>query len=167
MKAWYLIYTKPRQEKIAQSHLERQGYRIYLPLTKQRKRYRSKWQEVIEPLFPSYLFIYLSSDTDNWKPIRSTRGVNRLVQFGDTPMVVPNELIEVITGNQDGEGYIAIDIDAPQKGDPIRVAEGSLEGIEGIFVENKGENRVIVLLNIVGNLTRTALDVIQIEKMDK
>ena len=32
-----------------------------------------------EPLFPGYLFIRLDSTHDNWYPIRSTRGVNRVV----------------------------------------------------------------------------------------
>ena len=29
--AWYLIHTKPRQEHIALTNLERQGYTCYLP----------------------------------------------------------------------------------------------------------------------------------------
>ncbi len=35
--AWYLIHTKPRQEHIALTNLERQGYTCYLPLLRVEK----------------------------------------------------------------------------------------------------------------------------------
>jgi len=31
-RAWYLLYTKPRQEQRAVENLKRQGYIAYLPL---------------------------------------------------------------------------------------------------------------------------------------
>ena len=36
--AWYLIYTKPRQEIVALENLERQGFNVYLPLYKKLKK---------------------------------------------------------------------------------------------------------------------------------
>ena len=71
---WYLIATKPRQEAVALLNLERQGYRVQLPKVELRKRRRGKWQEVIEPLFPGYLFVALATGVDDTAPIRSTVG---------------------------------------------------------------------------------------------
>jgi len=28
-KCWYLVYTKPKEELLAESHLIRQGYNVY------------------------------------------------------------------------------------------------------------------------------------------
>ena len=69
MKNWYLIYTKPHKEQLARENLERQGYEIYLPMARLRRRRMGKGATRIEPLFPRYLFIHLDAKTDNWSPI--------------------------------------------------------------------------------------------------
>ena len=69
-RKWYLIFSKPRQETIAKTQLERQGYEVYLPLVEQRKKRLGRARTVIEPLFSRYLFIHLDSHTDDWRPIR-------------------------------------------------------------------------------------------------
>ena len=92
-KSWYLVYTKPRQEALAQANLERQDYGVYLPKVRQMRRRRGKQEAVVEPLFPRYLFIHLDTQSDNWGPIRSTFGVASLVRFGSEPAQVPDELV--------------------------------------------------------------------------
>ncbi|HSA40732.1 MAG TPA: transcription termination/antitermination NusG family protein, partial [Mycobacterium sp.] len=49
-------------------------------------------QKVEESLFPGYLFIQLDAQS-NWAPLRSTRGVSRLVVFSGYPLPVPAGLI--------------------------------------------------------------------------
>lgn len=47
------------------------------------------------PLFPRYLFVFFDPDVDRWRPICSTRGVERL--FGatpETPTPVPHDVVE-------------------------------------------------------------------------
>ena len=73
MLAWYLLYSKPRQEGVAVENLKRQGYETYLPLVRTRRRRQGQYVSLVEPMFPRYLFIHLSDQTDNWGPIRSTR----------------------------------------------------------------------------------------------
>ena len=48
MKNWYLIKTKPRQEKIAIQNLENQGYKVFCPF--------AKINNQLVVLFPGYLF---------------------------------------------------------------------------------------------------------------
>ena len=90
--AWYLLYSKPRQEGVAVENLKRQGYETYLPLIRTRRRRQGQYVSLVEPMFPRYLFIHLSDQTDNWGPIRSTLGVSGLVRFGDLPAQVPGRL---------------------------------------------------------------------------
>ena len=85
MKLWYAIHTKPRQEDLAAEHLRRQEFEVYLPRIKQPRRYRGRWRDAIEPLFPRYLFIRLELGSENVAPIRSTRGVTKLVSFNGQP----------------------------------------------------------------------------------
>ena len=74
MKKWYLIKTKPRQERIAIANLENQNYNVYCPLAKINNK--------IVVLFPGYIFINLDENEENWSPIRSTKGVLNFVKFG-------------------------------------------------------------------------------------
>ncbi len=82
---WYLVHTKPRQEACALQNLERQGYDCYLPLLASEKLIKGAVTKLAEPLFPRYLFIRLDTgdSAKSWSPIRSTRGVSKLVGFGN------------------------------------------------------------------------------------
>jgi len=35
---WYLAYTKPREERIAEANLQQQDFEVYLPLYKKFKK---------------------------------------------------------------------------------------------------------------------------------
>ena len=75
MKRWYVIYTKPRGERIAEENLQGQGYETYLPRSDPPHERACKRVAAPEPLFPRYLFIHLDVERENPSPIRSTFGV--------------------------------------------------------------------------------------------
>ena len=145
---WYLVHTKPRQEKCALQNLELQGYQCYLP-TLPSEKLRQGLIVTDEPLFPRYLFIRLGQgdSAKSWVPIRSTRGVSRLVSFGGEPAKVNDGLIELLRAQE-----------ASVQGDPKRLfspgervclSEGPFAGIEGIFQMVHGEQRVMVLIELL------------------
>ena len=154
---WYLIFTKPRMERQAVEHLERQGYCTYLPLMAATRRQRGRYRQIIEPCFPRYLFIHLNTRTDNWAPIRSTIGVSRLVEFGGIPAIVPDELVRELQCREDETGLQRPPEPLFKPGDPVTVMNGPLTGLQGIFQATKGSDRVAVLLDIVGKNTLTTL----------
>lgn len=163
-RAWYLIYTKPRSEQRACSRLNEQGYVTYLPRCRVNKVYRSKRTVIIETAFPNYLFIRLDEQLDNWAPIRSTPGVNHLVRFGAMPARVPEEFIEAMQSNEDAEGYQQMRQPILSPGDPIRIVAGPMAGLEAIYSASKGSDRVLIMLDIIGKLTRVELKYVDIEK---
>jgi transcriptional antiterminator RfaH len=93
---WYLVHTKPRQEHCALENLQNQGYACYLPLLACEKLLGGKLQASWAPLFPRYLFIQLNTELQgkSWAPIRSTKGVHRLVCFGSDPARVDPALVQ-------------------------------------------------------------------------
>ena len=163
MKAWYLIHSKPRQEHIAKEQLERQGYRTYLPLFPLRRRRLGRTVKIIAPMFPRYLFIHLSDQTDDWRPIRSTIGVANLVRFAQAPARVPESLIMALQERENEEGIQVLPDRDYQPGDRVRIAEGPFEGFEGIFQETSSRNRVLLLLQIAEKFVQLQLDAGQIE----
>ena len=166
-RRWYLVYCKPRQERVAVENLERQGYETYLPRVRETRRRAGQRIKVIAPLFPRYLFIHLDQEFDNWGPIRSTLGVLSLVRFGQSPARVPDELLAFLRGREDAEGVQSIEPQPLKAGARVRVASGSLAGYEGIFLARTGRERVVVLLDILGKATRTQMDALDIEPVTR
>ena len=165
-KSWYLVYTKPRQEALAQANLERQDYGVYLPKVRLMCRRRGKQEAVVEPLFPRYLFIHLDTQSDNWGPIRSTFGVASLVRFGSEPAQVSDELVAHLKAQEGQDGLHEWAEPNLKVGDRVRVAEGPLKGVEGILLARSGQERVMLLLEMLGKEVRTHLVTGKIEPAD-
>lgn len=143
---WYLIQCKAKQELRAQDNLQRQGYHCFLPLYSVEKRRKGKYVEVIEPLFPGYLFIALNSIDDNWAPIRSTRGVQRIVAFAGVPVAVPTRVIEQLIEAEQQDNRVNPVL---KPGDKLRITEGPFKTLEAVFHSFNGEERVFVLLDVM------------------
>lgn len=146
---WYLIHTKPRQEECARRNLEQQGYACYLPYLSVEKVKQGAIATVSEPLFPRYLFIRLESgeSAKSWSPIRSTKGVHRLVTFGTTPAKVDERLIHVLQAQENNANAVPQPLFSP--GERVIITEGAFSGIEGIFQMADGEKRVMVLIELL------------------
>ena len=138
---WYLIQTKPRQESRAEDNLRRQHFECYRPV----KPNAAGNGKADEALFPGYLFIRLDRKLDNWYPIRSTRGVARVVAFGSEPTPVRDELIEQLRQR------LAAPSQKPQfePGEKVQLHSGSFNELEAIFVSADGEKRSVILLNLL------------------
>ena len=160
---WYLVYCKPRQETVARENLARQGYETYLPVMRDVRRRHGKRVAVIAPMFPRYLFISLSNQTDNWGPIRSTLGVVSIVRFGREAARVPDSLMAALRSREDMQGIQILPIDEYKPGSRVRITQGSFAGYEGIFQAASGRDRVTVLLDILGRDARTTVDTASIE----
>jgi transcriptional antiterminator RfaH len=163
---WHLLLTKPREDERAQQHLENQGYEIFRPLIRQFKIKKGKQVATLEPLFPRYIFIRLDKVLSNWSKLRSTRGVAQLVRFADMPTIVPETIINTLK-NQCQEGNILdVTLDEPfvfRPGDNVEITEGSFKGLQAIIAEQKGEDRVILLLNLLGKEQALEIPISQIK----
>ncbi len=165
MQAWYLIYTKPKQEEVALLNLEQQNYTAYLPKVMGLKRKQGRSIKTVLPMFPRYLFIQLDDQTDNWGPIRSTIGVANMVRFGMDAARVPNELIDEIRAREDSDGVVALPDKDFEKGQTVRITTGPFEGYEAVFSDRQAKNRVLVLLKIAENFVNVKLDQHEIESI--
>ena len=157
MQGWFAVVTKPRSEAIAHANLERQGYRCLWPRVRRALRGPEGVRERVECLFPSYLFLHADTERESLAPVRSTRGALGLVRFGGLPAQVPDAVIERIHARIDAEdGLVRLEFPDLAPGDRVRVRQGPLSGIEGIFLASSGGERVRLLLDLLGT-TREVL----------
>ncbi|HEY9572828.1 MAG TPA: transcription termination/antitermination NusG family protein, partial [Pusillimonas sp.] len=155
--AWHVAYTKPRQEDIAKTNLERQEFEVYLPLFKTFKKPRkgaaaaqSEALLAYEPMFPRYVFFKPKSATQSLGVLRSTRGVASVVMFGTSFAHVQPELLQSIRAAEQARNQAGIEQVSPyQPGSRVRLCDPALSGLEGL-VQEVSAKRVVLLLEILG-----------------
>ena len=160
MKNWYLLQTKPNQENKAILNLENQNYEVYQPKISTRKKKKGQWQSISETLFPLYLFIHLNTEKDNWTKINSTLGVNRFVRFGlgNLPSPINDEIIATIKKQEQALNQETSVGQQFKKGDSITLSNKNFDNIKAIFQETSKENRVFVLLSLLGKNHKIEVD---------
>lgn len=130
-------------------NLRRQGYQCYLPTLPSEKLRQGLLTVADEPLFSRYLFIRLGpgDSAKSWAPIRSTKGVSRLVSFGIEPARVDDGLIKMLRTQ---EASVRSEPERLFKhGERVHLTEAPFAGIEGIYQMADGERRVMVLIEIL------------------
>jgi len=150
-RKWFAVRTKSRQEDIATMHYKRQGFTVYSPMMQSIRRHARKTEQVMRPLFPGYIFLHLNSYEQDWTAIGSTIGAIGPVRFNEYYPPVPDWVIAGIQARENDCGFIplrSIGTKTLKSGSRVRVAMGDKE-IEGIFLNFRDEDRVIVLLDIL------------------
>lgn len=154
---WYVAYTKPKGEMIAQENLLRQDYLVQLPLM--RKVVRRKIS--LEPLFPRYLFFSTSSDRQAITPVRSTVGVTSIVRFGIDLAVLSDQQCQTIMAyaqaQQAGGLGALLDAQGIHPGQKVVVNVGAFAGLEGL-VSMVSKDRVMVLMSLLGKEQNLGFD---------
>lgn len=137
---WYLLKTKPRQESRAKENLENQQLTTYLPVLIRK-------DERVEPLFPGYIFIAATTGPGAMGAVRSTRGVMDFVRFGTELAFARESLIQEIRAV---EGHFR-GVPRFVPGQEVVCKSGPFAGLRGIFEAESGEERCIILLNLLNS----------------
>ena len=154
---WHLIYTKPRKESLALEKLSEQGLISYLPLKPVERIRRGKRQVLQEPLFQRYLFIEADDRfLMRRHAIRSTPGVSHLLQIGETDASVDDELIGIIRSLEAGHQDLVEAYFKPNS--VVKITQGLYHDLEAIFVEDQGEQRALLLIQLLQTDTRISID---------
>ena len=158
IERWYAVCCKPRQESVAEENLLRQGFQVYLPRIRIRQRRRRQWIDAVEVLFPRYIFIRVDPLQRSTASVRSTRGVVGMVRFGGQPAVVPDKIMDALRQREDADSGMHLD-ERPlfSAGETVKLVEGPLAGMEGVFTEQDGDKRVIVLLELLGKANKVTV----------
>ena len=142
MEKWYVINTKPKKEFDVEKIFHEGGITVYTPKYRDGNR--------VKPFFPGYQFIFFSYP-EQYKLVKYTRGVKRIVGNDEGPIPLEEEILSEIKGREiDGHIEFAKHGVAPAVGDEIEVVEGPLKGLRGIFKKDlTDQDRVMILLNYV------------------
>lgn len=163
---WFAVRCKPGQECSAQQEFERQGLEAYLPREVKLIRHARKMTKVSRPFFPGYLFLHLAPAECRWTAIRSTRGAVCAVHFGVNYPSMPDAVIAAMKSLEDTSGFICQgeDPESPfESGERVMVRDGQFSGIEGVFVCRDGDERAMVLLEMLQRQVRAKLPLVSLK----
>jgi transcriptional antiterminator RfaH len=156
---WYVVQTHGHAETKALTHLARQGFTAYLPRYLKRRRHARRIETIAAPLFPRYLFVTMDMMCQRWRSIHSTIGVARVVCNGDDPVPIADDVVESLRAREDGQGFVTLR-QRPRfaLGEKVRVLDGVFADCLGLFDGMKDNDRVAVLLDLLGRKVRLVLD---------
>ena len=148
---WYVAYTHPQKEHVAELNLKQQGFEAFLPKYEKIKRHARREEKVLAPLFPRYIFVQIDLEKDRWFSINSTRGVSTLLYSSDNkPARVPLQVIEGLKSQQNESGIVPLaTLSLFESGETVRVKEGVFADHEAKYQKMKDGERVELLLTFM------------------
>lgn len=143
-RAWWIVYTKSRQEKSLARDLL--GHRIpfYLPLVSRDHLTRGRRVRAHVPVFPGYLFLF--GTPDERVDSLTTNRISRIL-----PVPTQQELCRDLRQLAN-----LIAIGAPltieqrlSPGRKVRIRSGPMAGFEGTIVQRRGSNRLLIAVSFL------------------
>lgn len=160
--AWYLVHTHLGKEKLVLRHLERQGYRVFLPLHTKKIKVGRTTKEVTAAFFPAYLFVSFDRATQNWRPINGTFGVKHLVCFNQIPALVPRGIMDALWARLEPDGLIHA-APALSAGDKVKISDGPFVGQIAEIESLPSRDRARLLIDIMSQRVPIELDQTSLE----
>lgn len=149
LQLWYVLHTKSRHESVVNEALAKKSMEVFLPKVKVRSARRDRKAMIHIPLFPGYLFIKTDLHPHTHLDIVKTAGVVRLIGTHQGPVPVPDETVASLK--------IMVAAEMPittghrlQRGDRVQVVNGPFAGVAGTFVRYRGQGRVVVNIEALG-----------------
>lgn len=160
-RQWWVLHTRPRQEKSLARQLLENRVPFFLPLIPRRTRVRGRVMTSYNPLFTSYLFLFANHServaalathrvvlslkvTDQerlWHDLRQTR---RLIDAG-APITPEDRL---------------------QSGMTVEIRTGPLAGLKGRIVRTAAGRRFVVQVDFIQRGASVELDDFMLAKSD-
>lgn len=147
-KKWYAVHTRSRHEKVVAAQLSNRGVETYLPLVEEIHRWSDRRKRVRVPLFPGYAFIHARDSAETLATVAQVPSAVGLVGATSGGAPIRDEEIAAV------HRLLANNIPCVHHpflkvGQRVRIRGGSLEGIEGTLLARKGENCLVVSIELI------------------
>lgn len=153
--SWYALEVRSRYEKSVHSHLAREGYEAFLPLSREWHRWADRTKLVELPLFPGYLFCRFEPLRTH--PVFKSPGVMGVVRIGNAPATVDSAEIEALQRAQMARLPFAA---WPEllKGQRVIMSNGPLTGLHGTVVEIRRTLRLVLSVTLLQRCVLVEID---------
>ena len=143
-----MAYTRSRHEKKIAAQLSEANIVHFLPTVKQLNNWHDRKKQVVKPLFPSYIFIYLNSQGNYYEAL-NTNGVLYFIKQGKEISTISEEVINSIRFLTSFESGIEVTAQKFQPGQMVTIQQGVFAGLSCEVVEHCGKSNILVRVNLL------------------
>lgn len=154
MGKWVVVNTHPHRESLAIENLMRQQFSVYCPQIRKRVTHARRSQDVLRPLFPSYVFVQI---WESWRSILSTFGVRSLIMCGEKLSYLDDGFVHSLKQREVG-GVITRPEEPYQVGQQVRIAGGAFDGLIATILSLNDKDRLLVLLEMLNRPVKVKVD---------
>lgn len=156
-KFWYAIYTLSRSEKKLAKELDKKGIENFLPLLPLKKQWSDRTKTVLEPVFPSYVFVKMNLKSEKIRVLQ-TSGAHHILSLNGSPLPIPEEEIELVKiFVRDFPEHLRVQSEEKlEPGNKVLITRGSFKGYRAIVVRKISS--VSVKVNISGIQSSISVD---------
>ncbi len=158
---WWVAHTKSRNEKALAHDLMAKNISYFLPMTWKARRQTHRTIKSLLPLFTGYLF-FCGDEVARVELLKTNRVANLLDVKNQEGFI--RELIRFEQALRAGAPLV------PHKyietGQWCRVIAGPLLGLEGIVVQTRGDTRLVLQINMLGQAASVEIDMDMIEPVE-
>jgi transcription antitermination factor NusG len=146
---WFAVYTRPKWERKVTELLIKKQIKAYCPLNRDFREWGDKRKGTIDPLFSSYVFVYLTEE-EQAKVIK-TRGVISFIYWLGNPAIISNEEIDTIKRILDEYTDVKLKKTFVNPNEQLKIISNPLMLRKGNVLEVRN-NTVEVLLPSLGQM---------------
>lgn len=153
MQSWYVLKTKPRQEKAVRTVLQAMGIEYFLPTTTEFHYYGHGRKKKIEsPVLPSMVFVRVEADDRFAVSNNMKYDVHYLVDRNtNSSMVVSDKQMQdfMLVCNAPEVKLECVDVAVD---DRVTIHGGQFDGLQGVVNRTNGKKRFIIVLDGIANI---------------
>ena len=156
---WYLLRSKPKQERVLVETLAARGVEGYCPRVLE-PRWHARAPRGPMPLFPLYVFARFQSAA-GFATVNFCTGAAGVVRFGSELAAVDDGVIAGLREREGERGFVEFKVarERPREGSRVRVERGPLAGLEGVVKRYlPARDRVRLLLAVIGGVRNVEVD---------
>jgi transcription antitermination factor NusG len=154
-REWFAVQAWIGRERATARQLRLRAYDVFLPCTRERRQWSDRVKVIERALFDGYIFCRLARDV--FSKVVTTPGVIRLVGDRSGPLSIPAHEIDAIERIVESR-LTAEACPSPCIGDRTRVEHGPLRGIEGVVLEVKNRQRLVVSIPLLQRAVAVEID---------
>jgi len=143
---WFALHVKARSEKVVAHVARNKGFDEFVPQYKVRRRWSDRLKVLELPLFPGYVFCKL--EVERRLPLLTIPGVIGFVGAGKNPLPIDDAEIAAIQAAV-SSGLIAEPFPYLTSGQLVRLQEGPLAGLEGFYLADRKQDRIVVSVSLL------------------
>lgn len=154
---WYALHTRARHERVVENRLREQGLETFLPTMKEVHRWSDRKKTVEVPLFSCYVFVRCGLSAEDRTKIYRADSILGVVGTRGAGTPIPDDQIEGVrallaqTGQWRSHPFLKV-------GQRVRVCGGAMDGVEGIFLSENGDNSLVISVDVIQRSLAVRID---------